>query len=82
MRVVAKMRFGVISGKPDARVCVQLCLLIPCASACVVIKSKRSGMVMILADEMQGRSGDNIALTLIGPVSDRRGVWLCRHGEP
>ena len=71
-----------ISGRPDARVCVKLCLLIPCASACVVIQSQKSGGVMILATEMWGRNGDNIALTLIGPVSDRRGVWLCRHGEP
>ena len=48
----------------------------------MVIKSKKSGMVMILADEMQVRGEDSIALTLIGPVSDGRGVWLCRHGEP
>ena len=74
--------FGVISGRPVVGMCVRSCLLIPCASACVVIHSQKSGMVMMLADEVWCRSSENVALTLIGPVSDRRSVWLCRHGEP
>ena len=81
-RRVRRVMTRVTPSVMGVKVCVVKDLLMCCAFACVEIQSQKSGMVMILADEMWCRNGDNIALTLIAPVSDRRGVWLCRHGEP
>ena len=50
--IAVRSSFVVTSGDADAGMCIGSCFLSVCANVCVVIQSRKSGMVMMLAEEM------------------------------